>query len=221
MGSVFTSVDHDKFKALRITHLAARFEELIKDEANDAAAPEELFLTAVDEALELRRSIRIEKLIRQAKFPIPEASVAELNYPPGRNLTPVRMKRYATHEWRADPTNLLIISPTGGGKTYLACAIGIAACHSEHSVHYTRMDDLARQLVIARGDGIGHQNMLNKLSDVDLLIIDDLCEASHKSSNVQQKIMRSSHGVARHPCASSEFNFALSLVARVNREARQ
>jgi DNA replication protein DnaC len=173
IGSVFTSVDHDKFKALRITHLAARFEELIKDEANDAAAPEELFLTAVDEALELRRSIRIEKLIRQAKFPIPEASVAELNYPPGRNLTPVRMKRYATHEWRADPTNLLIISPTGGGKTYLACAIGIAACHSEHSVHYTRMDDLARQLIIARGDGIGHQNMLNKLSDVDLLIIDD------------------------------------------------
>ena len=26
MGSVFTSVDHDKFKALSITHLAARFE---------------------------------------------------------------------------------------------------------------------------------------------------------------------------------------------------
>lgn len=35
------------------------------------------------------------------------------------------------------------------------------------------MDELARRLVIARGDGIGHQNLLNKLSDVDLLIIDD------------------------------------------------
>ena len=172
-ASVFTSVDHDKFKALRITHLAARFEELIQDEANDTAAPEELFLTAVNDALDFRRSIRIEKLIRQAGFPIPDASVAELNYPPGRNITPLRMKRYAAHEWKADPTNLLIISPTGGGKTYLACAIGIAACHTDHSVHYTRMDDLARKLVIARGDGIGHQNMLNKLSDVDLLIIDD------------------------------------------------
>lgn len=173
MASVFTSVDHDKFKALRITHLAARFEELIQDEANDSAAPEELFLTAVNDALDVRLSIRIEKLIRQAGFPIPDASVAEMNYPPGRNITPLRMKRYAAHQWKADPTNLLIISPTGGGKTYLACAIGIAACHTEHSVHYVRMDDLARKLVIARGDGIGHQNMLNKLSDVDLLIIDD------------------------------------------------
>lgn len=35
------------------------------------------------------------------------------------------------------------------------------------------MDDLARRLVIARGDGIGHQKLLNELSDVDLLIIDD------------------------------------------------
>jgi len=170
---VFTSVDHEKFRALRITHVATRFEELIKDEANDDATPEELFLTAVDEALELRRSSRIEKLIRQAGFPLPEATVAEIAYPPGRGITPVRMKRYANHDWRADPTNLLIISPTGGGKTYLACAVGVAACHNEHTVHYTRMDELARRLVIARGDGIGHQTMLNKLSDVDLLIIDD------------------------------------------------
>ena len=63
------------------------------------------------------------------------------------------MRRYAAHRWRADPTNLLIISPTGGGKTYLACAIGIAACQHEH--------------------GIAHQQLLNALSDTDLSIIDD------------------------------------------------
>ncbi len=44
---------------------------------------------------------------------------------------------------------------------------------SEHSVLYYRMDDLARRLVIARGDGIAHQKLLNELSNIDLLIIDD------------------------------------------------
>jgi hypothetical protein len=63
---VFTSVDHEKFRSLRITHVATRFEELIKGEANDDATPEELFLTAVDEALELSRSSRIEKLVHKA-----------------------------------------------------------------------------------------------------------------------------------------------------------
>ena len=35
------------------------------------------------------------------------------------------------------------------------------------------MDDLARRLVLARADAIAHQQMLNELSNVDLLVIDD------------------------------------------------
>lgn len=169
----FTSIDYDKFRALRVTHVATRFEELIADEANDEFTPEQLFLTAVDDALEQRRAHKVDKLVRQARFPIPDATVAELDYRDGRGITPVRMRRYAAHDWQADPTNLLIISPTGGGKTYLACALGIAACHNEHAVTYARMDDLARRLVIARGDGIGHQKLLNELSETDVLILDD------------------------------------------------
>ena len=169
----FTSVDYDKFRALRVAHVATRLEELIQDEANDTLTPEQLFLTAVDDALESRRVTRVDKLIRQAALPIPGASVAEVDYRDGRGITAVRMRRYAAHDWRVDATNLLIISPTGGGKTYLACALAIGACHSEHSVLYFRMDDLARRLVIARGDGIAHQKLLNELSIIDLLIIDD------------------------------------------------
>lgn len=169
----FTSIDYDKFRALRVTHVATRLAELIQDEANDELTPEQLFLTAVDDALEVRRAHKVDKLIRQARFPIPDASVAEVDYRDGRGITPVRMRRYAAHDWRADPTNLLIISPTGGGKTYLACALGIAACHNEHAVTYARMDDLARRLVIARGDGIAHQKLLGELSEIDLLILDD------------------------------------------------
>lgn len=170
---MFTSIDYDKFRALRVTHVATRIAELIKDEANDTLTPEQLFLTAVDDALESRRIGRIDKLIRQAAIPIPGATVAEIDYRDERGITPVRMLRYANHDWQSDPTNLLIISPTGGGKTYLASALAISACQNEHAVLYSRMDDLARKLAIARGDGIAHQKLLNELSNVSLLIVDD------------------------------------------------
>lgn len=170
---MFTDTDYDKFRTLRITHVATRFEELITDEANDELTPEQLFLTAVDDALEQRRANRVAALIREAAFPIPTATIAELDFREGRGINPTRMRRYAAHDWRSEATNLLICSPTGGGKTYLACAIGIAACQNGHTVTYARMDELARRLVIARGDGIRHQKMLNDLSDVELLIIDD------------------------------------------------
>lgn len=170
---MFTSVDYDKFRTLRITHVATRFEQLIGDDANDELTPEQVFLTAVDDALEARRAARIDKLIRAARFPIPTATIAEIDYREGRGVNPTRMRRYAAHDWRGEPTNLLVSSPTGGGKTYLVCAIGIAACHNEHEVLYARMDDLARRLIIARSDGIAHQDLLRRLSDVDLLMIDD------------------------------------------------
>lgn len=115
-----------------------------------------MFLTAVDDALDARRANRIERLTQQAGFPVAHASIAELDYSEGRGINPIRMRRYADHDWKSDPTNVLITSPTGGGKTYLACAIGLAACQREHEVIYARMDDLARKLVIARGDGIAH-----------------------------------------------------------------
>jgi hypothetical protein len=127
---MFTSVDHEKFRANRITHVATRIEQLISDEGNDELTPEQLFSTAVDDALDARRAARIDKLIRQAGFPIPPAATAEIDYREGRGINPSRMRRYGAHDWRTEPTNLLVISPTGAGKTYLACAIGIAACHS-------------------------------------------------------------------------------------------
>lgn len=170
---VFTSEDYEKFRILRITHVASTFEALVRDEANDHLTPEQLFLTAADDALDLRAAKKITAAIKAAEFPIPGATIAEIDYREGRNLTRVRMNRYANHDWAADPMNLLIRSATGGGKTYLACAIGIAACHNGHQVTYTRMDELSRQLATARGDSIAHQHLLTELSSVDLLILDD------------------------------------------------
>lgn len=112
-------------------------------------------------------------LIRKARFPIPQASIAEIRYDHSRNLNPTRMRRYSQHGWSADPTNLLILSATGGGKTYLACAIGIAACHNEHSACHHRMDELARALAVTRANSYTHQQHLRELIDADLLIIDD------------------------------------------------
>lgn len=170
---MFTSTDYDKFRTLRITHVATRFEELIADEVNDTLTPEQLFLTAVDDALEQRRANHIAAAIRRAKFPLPQASIAEIDYREGRDLNPTRMRRYAAHDWQNEITNLLVLSPTGGGKTYLVCAIGISACQNGHTVMYTRMDELARRLVLSRSDGIAHQQLLIDLSETDLLIIDD------------------------------------------------
>ncbi|MGR6902717.1 ATP-binding protein [Glutamicibacter creatinolyticus] len=172
--SIFSPQDYEKFRALRITSVATVFEGILADEANEQVDPETLFLQAVDQALEERRDKRIQKLIAQARFPIAEAAIEELDYRASREgLNPVRMSRYARNDWSRDSVNVLITGAAGSGKTHLGCAIGVAACHNEYSVRYWRMDQLALELLTVHDDHIAHRNLLNQLTEVDLLILDD------------------------------------------------
>lgn len=72
-----------------------------------------------------------------------------------------------------DPVNLVTTGASGIGKTYLACALGIAACHQEHTVKYWCTFQLALELLLVQDDLIAQKQLLNSLSDVDLLFQDD------------------------------------------------
>lgn len=195
---MFSDDHYQQFRDLRITQMAKHFEALIVDEANDHLAPEEVFLQAVQDALLTRQTNRINTLIRKADFPLPEASIEEIHYEANRNITPTRMRRYGLHAWEADSTNVLILSPTGGGKTYLACAIGMAACQREYTVKYWRMDELARHLAITRTDSHAHQAFIGQLVEYDLLILDDFLTVGidHHTSDDLFAILTSRDGKA-------------------------
>ena len=74
--------------------------------------------------------------------------------------------------WRTFRLPLTIIGPTGVGKTYLACALGNSACGGGMSSLYIRLPRLLSEMKISRADG-GYLKLLNKLSKVKLLVIDD------------------------------------------------
>ena len=116
----------DKFRALRITHVGNPVRRADPRRGQRHAHPEQVFLTAVDDALDQRRANRIDKLIRQAGFRIPPPRLAELDYREGRGINPTRMKRYGSHDWRPNPRTCWSPHPPEAGRPYLVCAgIGI------------------------------------------------------------------------------------------------
>lgn len=68
--------------------------------------------------------------------------------------------------------NILILGPTGVGKSFLASALGNAACRMGKSVIFCRMNTLAEKLTIARVQG-NYLTYLKKLTKADLIILDD------------------------------------------------
>ena len=99
--------------------------------------------------------------------------------PPSRILTssiPAAWTARSCSAWelrlRPEPHNLVIIGPTGIGKSYLACAFVERACRRGHKAAYVRLPRLLQQLAVARGDG-SYARILDRLQRLELLAIDD------------------------------------------------
>lgn len=68
--------------------------------------------------------------------------------------------------------HVVIVGPVGVGKTFLAHALGLAACRRRYSVIAVRADKMLKSLRHARLDNT-YEVELRKLLAADLLIIDD------------------------------------------------
>jgi hypothetical protein len=80
---------------------------------------------------------------------------------------------FATCAWIAEHRNLLLIGPTGIGKSWLAEAFAERACRSGYTAYCVRAPRLFRELPVARGDD-SYLRVLARLAKIDLIAIDDL-----------------------------------------------
>ena len=85
---------------------------------------------------------------------------------------PRQLASLAGADWIRSGHSILITGATGLGKTWLACALGQAACRHGFAVLYTRFSRLLEELRIAHGDG-SFSRRLQQLARTDLLILDD------------------------------------------------
>jgi len=68
--------------------------------------------------------------------------------------------------------DILFLGPVGVGKTFLACALGHAACRAGHRVLFLRSDHLLKTIHQSRADN-STEKVIRSLLTPDLLVIDD------------------------------------------------
>ncbi len=68
--------------------------------------------------------------------------------------------------------NILLLGATGSGKTYLACALGMAVVRNFLTVKYIRLPELLAELAIARTSGT-FRKVIQQYKKCSLLILDE------------------------------------------------
>jgi len=161
----------EKLSKLKMPAMAECYHRL--SETPDAAAlsHDDFLGMLVDAEWTARSNKRIKRLLRQADLR-ENASIEDIEYHPDRMLNRLEILQLSECSWVESRRNLLITGATGAGKTYLACALGNAACRRNYSVRYYRMPRVLTDLAVARMDG-SYNRYLATLKKCQILIIDD------------------------------------------------
>jgi len=161
----------NRLVTLGLTGMAKAFDEQQRQPDIAALGFEERFALLVDREATERENKRLVNRLRFAKLR-QNAVVEDIDMTALRGLDKVLFQKLVASEWIERHQNLLIIGPTGIGKSWIACALGHKACRDNHSVIYRRLPRLFDALALARGDG-QHARLLKMLARVELLILDD------------------------------------------------
>ncbi len=163
---------HQKLMAMRLTGLAASFQEYLEQCGGDKLSFEERLGLMVDREWNDRQTRRLNRRLKTAKLR-QHACLEDIDYRHPRGLDRSIMQRLASCQWIASHHSVTITGATGVGKTWIACALANKACREGYCAIYTRLSRLLHTLHIARGDG-SYIKELSRLAKTDLLVLDDL-----------------------------------------------
>lgn len=133
-------------------------------------------LEALDELLQRELTYRQERAtttrVQRSKIR-KGACLEEYDFTLNRGITKADLRNLATLEWCDTGKPLILIGPTGIGKTFIARALGLLACEKGKTSLFMSVTDFLENQSLARGTNT-YLKFRERLTRPDLLILDDL-----------------------------------------------
>jgi len=170
----------EKLHTMKLHGMADAFRAQLETTELHQLSFEERFALLVDRQWLWKENRALARRLQAAKLN-QRAVIEDVNYQYPRGLDRQLWRTLASSQWVRQKLNLVLLGPTGIGKSWLACALAQKACRDGFSVLHKKTSELFRELAMAHADGsIGR--MLLRLAQIDVLLLDDFAMAPLKDS---------------------------------------
>ncbi len=166
-----SSLISNQLSELFLTTAEREYRRQVTDATSTVLTFEDRLELMLNAEISERSRRRIERRIKEANLRI-TAVPEEIEKKSARGLPEVLLSQLLGLGWLHNHHHVLITGPTGIGKTYLSCALGIAAIRAGATVRYFKCSTLLERIGTARLDG-SYRSFVAKLNRIDVVIIDD------------------------------------------------
>ncbi len=145
----------------------------LQESTNHGWGPIEFLSALVGDEKTYREVHRITRRLKAANFRT-QANFESVDYTAKRTLTKAMVKDLMQLNFiKVSPKNIMMIGPTGVGKTFIATALGNHACRHGYATIFMGITVFVEKLLMARTDGT-YLKLRERLIKTDFLIIDDV-----------------------------------------------
>jgi DNA replication protein DnaC len=136
----------------------------------DLSFDERLALLVESEYLK-RQNQRMHRRLKQACL-FTNVALDDVDFQVKRGLNKAHFLQWAQGQWLSNHLNLMLIGPTGVGKTFLSCVLSEHLCKQGVRVRYFKTAELIGQLKMAKVDG-SFPKLRKQLATFDLIVLDE------------------------------------------------
>lgn len=163
---------YEKMLQLRLKGMAEAYQEQDKEKEYTQWTFEERLAHLIDRESDVKVNEKIKRLIQNANLSENQAYLEGIKYYSDRDLDKDLIKELGTNKYVTAPNNVLIVGPTGSGKSYLACALGYEACLASYRTRYVRLPDLLTEIALSKAESTFHK-LLKRYERFEVLILDE------------------------------------------------
>ena len=120
-----------------------------------------------------RHSLQFSVRLHRARLRFAKSVPEDIDYRTPRGLDRAFLARLLTGEWVRQHQNVILVAPTGLGKTWLACALVNQACRQGFSAAYLSMPKFNEETAMAHASA-RFTRLLTQWATTDILVLDDL-----------------------------------------------
>ncbi len=167
-----SQIIYDYCRQFKLSGIASNFEQALLDAQKKQISYTDYMIELFEKEAELREGKSLERRLKASKLPL-NHDLGQYDYTIDNGVNKTRMNQLRELNWLDQIYNIVLMGPSGTGKTFIAAGLCFDALKNGYKAYFRTMDDIVNVLKM-KDYTRSAMSDYKRLIKANLIVIDDI-----------------------------------------------